>query len=95
MKRGLLHPIDRRSDLRVRWALAKVGLDLHPADASFRIEHEDCGMGDAVFFFARVGFVAEGVAVDDSRAGIGEQREGELAAVIGGEELGKRSSLTR
>ena len=67
--------------------------DFHPSNAAFRIEHEDGGVGDAVFFLAGVGFVAKGVAVDDSRSGIGEQRERHRTAVIGREELREFSSL--
>ena len=91
----LLHPIDRRGDLRVGRALAKVGLDLHPSNAPFGIEHEDGGMGNAVLLLPRVRFVAEGVAVDDSRQGIGQQRERHLPSVIGSEELRELPSLLR
>lgn len=52
-------------------------------------------MGDAGFLLSRVRFVAQGVAVDDARSRIGEQREGYRAAVIGGEKLRELPSLLR
>jgi hypothetical protein len=44
-------------------------------------------MRDAVFLFARVRFIAKGVAVDDSRSRIGEEGERHVAAMVGGDEL--------
>ena len=93
--RPLLHPIDRCRDLGVCGAFAEVCFDLHPADAAFGVEDEDGGVWDAVFFFAGVGFVAEVVAVDDSRERVGKERERQSSAVIGGDEGGEFTALFR
>lgn len=50
-------------------------------------------MGDAVLLFSRVGFIAQGVAVDDARSRIGEEGEGHVAAMIGGDELRELAAL--
>lgn len=92
---SLLQDVERGADLRVARLLLEVVLDFRPGHFAGLVDDVDGRMGDAFDLHPFIGGVSQAVGVDGLAAGIGEEREGDLAFAVRGDLLGEAAAVFR